>query len=414
MRKLLSLLLLAGIFFVSCSKTEVVDQPDVIVGTDDEVYLVNNNQQELSQRLTFINEPLKLEGILKNGTPTFTLLAEAASPTVNGVKLSASFVFKRGNNIYVTYHERGNGYGGAIVVYDVSSITNPTIVSQMTFTKTDLNALDINQEGSIIYLAGSNRAKGAVIIKTNLLPSGAISQDFGNMSLTKVGNAYSTNGIIQGGNWVYASAGNSVGGLYMYDKNTMQFLDADYYAGAKFSAANGRAIGKNHLSFEAGPTESFLHVYVIGSGDTHSEKVFSVGPTTHQNVEPEFVNFGKNAMFIKPNSNICYVARGKYGMKALKTTNGATVYKSPDGMITHGNTNGVGADTDFIYMANGSQGLFIAAPPVAGSTVNIVGVWDDPNYPGSANMVYSDNTHIFVAKGQEGGLKILLKTLYLP
>ncbi|MDO9512323.1 MAG: hypothetical protein Q7J34_11235 [Bacteroidales bacterium] len=412
MKKLLALFFVASIFFVSCTKEEVIPEPTV--NPNDEVYQVNNNDLELSQRLTFINEPLKLDGILKSGNPTFTLLAEAASPTVNGVKLSASFVLKRGNNIYVSYHERGNGYGGAIVVYNVSNITNPTIISQMTFTKTDINAVDINQEGTFIYLAGSNRSKGAVVLKTSLLNTGALSQNFGNMSITKVGEAYSANGVIQGGNWVYVSAGNSVGGLYMYNKNTMAFEDADYYTGAKYSTANGRANGKNHLSFEAGPTSSYLHVYVIGTDDTQVERVFSVGPTTHQNVEPEFVNFGKNAMFIKPNSDICYIARGMYGMKAFKITNGAMVYKSPEGMITNGNTNGVGADNDFVYMANGAQGLFIAAPPVNGSTLNIVGVWDDPNYPGSANMVYSDNTHIFVAKGQEGGLKILLKTLYLP
>jgi prepilin-type processing-associated H-X9-DG protein len=60
-------------------------------------------------------------------------------------------------------------------------------------------------------------------------------------------------------------------------------------------------------------------------------------------------------------------------------------------------------------LANGAQGLAIASYPTSGATISIQGVWDDPAHPGSANMVHADGTHVFVAKGKEGGLKIIKK-----
>ncbi len=95
------------------------------------------------------------------------------------------------------------------------------------------------------------------------------------------------------------------------------------------------------------------------------------------------------------------------GMKAVNIFTGNLIYESPSGMITDGNTNAVSADSKYIYMANGAQGLYIAKAPLSGTVVDIIGIWDDPAYPGSANHVFSDDNHIFLAKGKEGGLKII-------
>jgi len=393
-------IVIAAAFLASCSKEEA---PSFV---NEDGIVLNNNAQELNQRLTIINEPLNLKGL--KASPSFTLVADAASPIVNGVKLGASYVHRRYQKVYVTYNERGNGYGGAVVVFDISDPYNPTIVSQMTFDKIDINACDINAGGSVLYLAGSHKAKGAVVLKLSLDGNGIITSTPSTVTTLKVGNAASANGIIQASNWIYVSAGNTNGGLFVYNRTTLAYVDSDLYNGAKFSTANGRVNGKNHISLEVdGSNNAFLHVYVVASNDPTTEKIWPVGQVIHQNVEPEFVNFGKATVFIRPDATTCFVSLGMYGMKAIDITNGNLVYESPAGMITYGNTNGVSADSKYIYMANGAQGLYIAKAPSMGTEVEIVGIWDDPNYPGSCNHVYSDDSYIFVAKGVEGGLKII-------
>ncbi len=402
MKKSILYLFALALFLVSCSKEETVAP----VASNEEGIVVNNNSNELNARMVYYNDPLVLKG--QKASPSFTLIGDAGSPTVNGVKLSASYVLRKYNNVYVTYNERGNGYGGAIVVYDLTNPAVPVIVSQMTFEKIDINACDIENLGGDLYLAGSSKSKGAVIVKIAIDGSGLITSTPSTVSIVKVGNAFSANGVIQSHIWLYVSAGNSVGGLYMFNKSSMVLTDYDLYSGAKFSTANGRNAGDNHLSLEVDPTNNaFLHVYVVHTNDPSTERVWPVGFIQTQNVEPEFTNYGKHTLFIRPNTQVCYISMGVSGMKALNTQTGALVYESPAGMITYGNTNAVSADADYIYMANGAQGLYIAEKPTSGTVVNIVGIWDDPAQPGSVNMVYSDETHIFVAKGKEGGLKII-------
>jgi hypothetical protein len=400
MKKLALLFMGVSLLVASCSKEEA----PAFVNKDGIV--LNNNQEELNQRVTIKNEPLNLIGL--KASPTFSLVAEVAAPIVNGVKLSTSYVHRRYQKVYVTYHERGAGHGGAVVVFDVSNPSLPTIVSQMTFEKIDINTCDINAGGSVLYLAGSHKAKGAVVLKISIDGNGIITSLPEQVKILKVGNAASANGIIQASNWIYVSAGNTNGGLFAYNRTTLAFVEADYYNGAKFSTANGRVNGKNHMSLEVDASNNaYLHVYVVGSSDPNTETVWPIGTIQHQNVEPEFVNFGKATIFIRPDSDVCFISMAKNGMKAINIHDGSLVYQSPAGIITYGNTNAVSADYKYIYMANGAQGLYIAKAPTSGTEVEILAIWDDNKYPGSCNHVYSDGTHIFVAKGVEGGLQIL-------
>lgn len=405
MKSIYSIIILLAILATACTK-EVVEEPLYKQSITNEDIAISNDSILLSKRLSYSNDPLKLTGP-KSGL-NLNLIASAASPVVNGVSLSASYVLKRGNKVYVTYNERGNGYGGAIVVFSLANPNLPVIVSEMTFSKTDINACDISGGGSFLYLAGSSKSKGAVLHRLNL-SSGVITNTPANVEVVKVGNAASANGVIQGASWLYVSIGNTNGGLYMLGMTSLQTLDYDPYDGAKFSTANGRNRGNNHISLEAGATTAYLHVYVIGTNDTQLEKVFDIGPVQTQNVEPALVNFGKATIFIRAGQNICFISRGKFGLKAIDITNGNLVYESPATMLTDGNTNGVAADADFVYMANGAQGLAIASYPTSGTSLSIQGIWDDPAHPGSANMVHADGDYVFVAKGKEGGLKIIKK-----
>jgi hypothetical protein len=400
MKKSILYLFALAVLFVSCSKEEPV------AVTNEEGIQLNNDASSLNQMMVPYNEPLNLTG--EKAGLALTLVGEAISPTVNGVKLSASYVFRKYNKVFVTYNERGNGYGGAVRVYSLVDPANPTLVSEMTFAKIDINACDINGLGSSLYLAGSSKSKGGVIVKVAIDAQGIITSTPSTVKVFKIGDGFSANGVIQAHTYLYVSVGNSVGGLYCIDRATMAMVEQDLYSGAKFSCANGRMAGDNHMGLEVNSAnDAFLHTYVVHTSDPTQEHIWPIGHIKTQNVEPEFVNYGKHTMFIRPGTTTCYIAMGVSGMKALNIHTGVTVYESPVGMITNGNTNAVSADSDYIYMANGAQGLYIAEKPTAGTVVNIAAIWDDPAHPGSCNMVYSDETHIFVAKGKEGGLKII-------
>lgn len=394
---LLAILLIAA---TSCQKEE-----SVAPATDTSKATLITDQAVLNQMITYHNTPIDLKGGTKSTASTLDYVASVMSPSVNGVTVSATSVLMVGNEAYVTFHERGEGFGGAIYGVNTTNVASPTIDWALSLPMHDINACDISADGTKLYLAGGSNAKGAVLLIFNLNASGIPVLPYQELEFS---DAASANGVIQGGNWIYVSAGHTNGGLFGFKKNDLTLIATDPYDGASYSTANGRAIGKKHLAFEGGDVAK-LHVYEIGSVDQTDEWIFNVGSVSHQNVEPEYEYFGKGVIFIKTNDVVCYMAMGQYGMKAVNIFTGVTVYESPADMITYGNTNGVSADNDYIYLANGAQGLYLYEPGI-GTALDFVGSWDGPSStPASANFVQSNNTHIFVAFGKEGGLAILSK-----
>ncbi len=156
MRKSIFVLFVIVFALSSCKKDSTIE-PDGFEGM-----VLNNDANTLTQRITYINQPLKLSGGLKS-TPTFTLIAEAASPVVNGVRLSASYVHRRFQNVYVTYNERGNGFGEQLSYLMFLPLKSYHCV-RMTFSNIDINACDINSNGNMLYLAGASKSRGAVVL----------------------------------------------------------------------------------------------------------------------------------------------------------------------------------------------------------------------------------------------------------
>ncbi|OFY09120.1 MAG: hypothetical protein A2X11_02495 [Bacteroidetes bacterium GWE2_42_24] len=387
--------------FAACSKDETT------TATDDKNVALITDKATLNKMITYVNEPITLTGGLK-ATASIDLVAILQSPTINGVKLSATSTIIRNNIAYVTFHERGNGFGGALVAFDVTNPAVPLLQYYYPFSEYDINASDISADGSKMYLAGGSNKKGAVLLVCDLDGAGIPSIGY---TVLKIGvDAPSANGVVQGGNWIYVSAGHSNGGLFAFKKADLAPAGEDLYEGASFSAANGRAIGDRHVALEGGDVAQ-LHVYTIGSDDPAGEAIWPIGSISHQGVEPENEYHGKGTVYLKDGSDVCYIAMGQYGMKAIDITNGNLVYTAT-GMITYGNTNAVSADDDYVYMANGAQGLGVYEPVVGDTELSLVGVWDGHegvNMPASCNFVMSNGVNMFVAFGKEGGLTILSK-----
>lgn len=382
----------------SCKKEDTATQV-----SDDANFTLITDRAVLSQSVTYINEPLELKGTEGSTTSPFTLVARVASKVVNGVRLSTTSVLIRGNIAYVTCHERGDGFCGSIEAWDLTDLHSPKF--SLSCPNYDFNACDVNANGTKLYIAGASNKKGAVLIVYTLNSNGVPA--VGSKQELEFSDAASANGVIQAAGYLFVSAGHTNGGLFAFGVPYLNALGKDLYDGASYSTANGRTIGKMHMALEGGDNAK-LHVYVVGKDDPTYENVFPVGSISHQNVEPEYEYSGKGVIFIKNDDDVCYMAMGKYGMKAINIYTGELVYESPADMITYGNTNGVSADDDYIYMANGAQGLYIYKPST-GTSLEKIGYYDPDVEPASANFVQSNNSFIFVAFGQEGGMMILSK-----
>lgn len=403
-------ILVAFVFLTACTKEREPNQ-----GIK---FSVTTDSSVLNARISHPNVPITLKQLKSPSSAGFLLVGEAESPQINGERLSASSVIFANNKAYVTYHMRGQPFGGGIVVYNLSNPAQPTINSQILFDDIDINISAFKSNGSSIYLGGSSATQGGVVIPVNVSGQGGINTSQ-NLQITKIGNAPSVNGIVHVGNRLIVSAGNTSGGFWAINQGSLQVLDQQTNTGAKSVAFNeGSGNSQWFMGLVAGSPQQNAVLKVFNGGVNPGFSggwQFDLGqPAYHQAVEPDYDQWGKLHVFIKPSTDICYVPLGVNGMKAIKvnpstSTIPQVVYTSPANMLTIGNTNSVSADNDYIYLANGADGVLFAKPPQSGNELDVFGIWDNSQYPGSANFVASNNTHVFVAKGKEGGLKILLK-----
>jgi len=401
------------VFLVSVMSACVKENPDRIVK-----FQVNTDSVELNQRMSYPMVPITLNQPKSSEAVGFMLVGDAQSPSINGQVLSASSVIFENNKAYVTYNLRGEDFGGAIVVYNLGNTMQPTINSQIIFEDIDINIASYKKNTNKIYLGGSHRTLGGVVIPVNINGQGGINTSQ-SLQVTPVGETPSVNGIVQVGNRLIVSAGNTNGGFWSINQGSLGVADYILNDGAKSVAYNNGAGNSNWFTGLIAPSPTQNAVLKIWNGGNNpnfaNERTININlPAYHQSVEPDYDRLGKLYMFIKKNDYICYVPLGANGMRAYdirpNSAGPVLVYQSPANMLTIGNTNSVSADDHYIYLANGADGVLFAKPPTSGNVIDVVGVWDNSVYPGSANFVASNNTHVFVAKGKEGGLKILLKT----
>ncbi len=419
------LLVVAFFAFSACNKQVEIIPENEIVAIDlpeeivDNSITTNNNFVDLNKRMTSINTPIEDKNnfkVLDVGGDCFDytwyLVAEVAAPIVDGEPLSASDVRILGNRAYVTYHRQGSGIDGALEIIDITDPGFPVIRSYMEFDGVDINTLAIDDRGSDngerkIWLAGSSFKKGAVlrqVISNNGYLNGSILDVPLSRAILNGDITPSANGIGYSDNYIYMTAGNSVGGTFQLDRQTLNILSHEEYSDAKAIALNGGSNGDYQLSLVAGDNAKLL-VHKVGTDRTLVNS-FDLGTIIHQNVDDPYL--GKATVSIREGENIAFIATNQDGMIAINIETGNIVYESPSNMLTIGNTHGLTIDEKFIYMANSDDGLFIGCIPAGSGEILEVQRWDLDEIGASANMVQTDGDWVFVAKGG-GGLKILRK-----
>jgi hypothetical protein len=369
--------------------------------------------------ITLNNDPASLAdavildqaAILRQAQPAASpglaeLVASVLSPEVNGQPVSANHILLQDHFAYVSYHTQGENYGGGVEIVDLAQPDNPELISQLLFERLDINTSEIAPDGQTLWLGGSSAAAGAVIVRV-ALDNGLLSRD---VEIVPLAGPYDVNSLEYTAAGLYVSAGNSNGGLWWLDSD-LQIIDHEHFANSKYVATNGQSLGRQLVALESG-NPSKIHIYTVGAPLSQSQ-VKVIEAIEHQEVAAP--DSGKAVVFMKENDSTCYVSLGRHGLKAYNINNGKLVYVAPNSsMLTTGNTNAVSADSQYVYLANGADGVaFLSYPPPDRNGKNIelglVTVWDEAAVPASANFIVNDENFIFVAKGAAGGLKILRK-----
>ena len=411
------LLLGASLMFSSCDFSEGDNN------TSDEIIdlSVDNNGAKLSQmRITYRHEPLfdevydaeyksstivskKATTVLSTGNSkeSYVLIADVSSPVQSDNRpLSATHVSIIGNYAYVSYHYNEDNntassielYEGQIDVLDISAPSLPVILSAASTKSADFNTMSINNaiSNQKIWLGASDFNVGGAIYELNLvnndIPSNAT------LLRHKLEYGASVNGIAQASNYLFATAGRTLGGSYTFDLPSMNLNDFSGYSNAKYVAVTGTTAGSKKVVLVSG-NNAQLKIYEVG-GNQALLKTIDIG-----SIQPET---GKSGLYIK--DGLCWVSMGYAGLKAYNIETGDEVYTlSPSSMGAKAVTNGVALDDDYIYVANGDGGMYICEAIEGQQELSVLEIY---NYGASANYINVGNNLIFIANGKEG-LKIL-------
>lgn len=369
---------------------------------------VNNDAAELSQRVTLRNEEL-LSGDTRDAGDLIWI-ASVDAPTVGGTDVQACFVFLDPCTCkaYVGYNTEGDVWSGGVEIISLDDVYNPQIVSQALFSDTDVQAISADyMPTGRLWMASAidpgpyGLSTPAVIEEVNLTPSGLFPSPYYS-SLFDLPSSVAK-GVRRSAYWLYTTTSRTDGGAFCHSLNNwnyMSVVEEDRYDNAKGIAITGNSIHSDHLVMEAGASAN-LHIYDVGSSDSdHEPVIYNIGAA-----EPYYAK-----MWCDLRDNIAFVAMGEGGFKAFDVAAGAET-NSPDPVFSfarpgNGLTNAVTVDDDYIFVANGEDGLYIFDRPgtiPANPELTPLASFD---FDGSVNYVKAYDQWIFVASGL-GGLHIL-------
>lgn len=411
------------IFVVSCRDNSVDFTSDVEVSNDMKVS-VNNSRSYLDKRLTKVNESIDVTTFNKssiqksfNAKPidkeySWELDFEINSLTHNGENLSTTHIEIVDKYAYVSYNVQGDVHMGAFEIIDLTDKDNPTVLSTAFFDEVDINSLAIDENSSKgakkIWLAGSSNKYGAVVIEitaNNGIVSGT-SKMVSFVDVFEAGIAASANSICAVDNSLYITAGRTHGGLIKISSSDLSYETSKVFSSAKYVVATDKPSNANRIVVLSTGDNSRLRVYKKDL--VNDPKYVDLGVIKHQNVANPYE--GKSTLSISDDKIFVYVSMASAGFKAYIVDAVLEKYYSVPNLLTDGNTNSVFVDEDYIYMANGADGLAIGLAPTNSSAHEIspIFTWDLGGKPASANFVTGDNEYVFVAKGL-GGIKVLRK-----
>lgn len=361
-----------------------------------DIRVVETSTIESQNRVEIINKSISFRAESGRAPDKFRFYhtAEVRAPkSPHGDPLSATCVQIQGNYAFVSWHwNRGDAdYYGVLEIYNLNDPALPKLQSTLTAANIDFNDLyaDIDDRGT-----GKVYAVGSENVSTKNLESPGYFGEFpvkngrfhANHTARVDLDSYSGNCVIKHNENLFTVSGNTNGSFSKHDLKTGETKAILTMDGFKYLAANDKFL----LILKQGRPQSQLAVYDSEAPDFKKPlRTISVGAITPEN--------GKNVVYI--DGEFAYISTGKLGMKVydLMTSSSTPFYTYHT--LLPGAANGVAADDDFIYIANGSSGLHVLHK-------NQFMLAGNFSHSGSANFVTAGNNFVIVANGR-GGLTIL-------
>jgi hypothetical protein len=376
--------------------TSCTNQEDSNTGTDSDknAIEINDNQTQLNSRLDLTNSGVisilststgKRLATESNQLP-LTQIAEFNAPKDSkGNTLQASHVAVNGNYAYVSYNSQGEVYSGAIDMIDVSDPYKPKLVMSALIPDTDITSL-VYSNNKLIIAGAANIDKNpalsspAIILTMQLNSGGSLTSDIKTSDL----ESYVTTDVAANTNSYFAVSGDN-GSLFKFD-----------------SASN--LVGK--IAIEDLRTVAVNNDKVVTLSGTKGVNIYNASTLALSNtitVAAEPKNGSKRTIDFLGNTLL--VSEGDKGFGVYNMTSGAKIQTfaiTPNANISLEDavTNAVSVNGDYVFVANGGNGLNVYK---SGEQLTILG---SVGIEGSANYVKTSGDYIYVASGK-GGLKII-------
>jgi uncharacterized protein YdeI (BOF family) len=379
-------------FVTSCS-----DQEDSNTGTnsDKNAIVINDNQTQLNSRLDLTNSGVisilsastgKRLAAESNQLP-LTQIAEFNAPKDSkGNTLQASHVAVNGNYAYVSYNSQGETYSGAIDMIDVSDPYKPKLVMSALIPDTDITSV-VYSNGKLIIAGATNVDKNpallspAIVLNMQLTSNGSLSTSFTTNDIS----SYVTTDVTANSTNYFAVSGNT-GSLSKFDTAGKQ-------VGINITIEDLRSVAVNNDKVVTLSGTKGINIY--NASTLALTKSFSNWIDDAEGAKRTIDFIGDKVL----------VSEGYQGLGVYNMTSGVKTQTisltpatttEPDDVVT----NAVSVNGDYVFVANGGNGLSVYKTGDQLTLMGTVGI------NGSANYVKSSGDYIYVASGK-GGLKII-------
>lgn len=370
--------------------------------------LIFKNPQELSsKRITFVNKLVPIVNdrdnlTLKstNESPeiditknyAFKLMAEVASPVYEDNTLQASHVTIMDNYAFVTYNTKGNVWQGAVEIFDVSDLSNPSLISSAILPNADVSSVDyFNNAIYIVGATGDYEALGN--ISPAYLEVINLSSDMEIISVDTMIDipSYVGTDIKVTAEKIMCTSG-STGSLIV--------LDFDYNFVKNIDVSDARSLDVNNDDiFVLQGQEGNIQQFNIATLDLLS------------NIKLDNSNSPGPKSEIAVNESYIFAAMNEGGLSVLNMDGTMKQHiprpETPEGGLDENNvTNSVSLNDELVLIGNGESGVHVAGiVEELNDSIWMLGSMQFEGYA-STNFVESKDSVIFVATGLEG-LKIL-------
>jgi len=372
--------------------------------------LINNNLNTLNERISLTaNTPVYIFGdtakkTIKSSkeTPsssvTIQLIARLSPPEYNGEVLQASHVRIVDNFAYITYNTQGPRYLGGVDIVDISSPSDPKLVSSVIFINKetnkgkDVSAVDVKyspsaESNTFLWITGADETRDSAFAERYKLNSSNQFESGQSVNFSLKG--YVGTDVRFYNDKVYVTSGTG-GGLTILDN---QMKEVSF-----MNMENARSVDVNK-DFEIALGGNPGHLYNPGIWDKE------IGGSTDPGAKSIIRLYNKFALVALGEEGLkCYGLSSNIPSTVISALHRPTVPEgaSPWDYVT----NGVSVSNNgWVYIANGAGGMDIAKIDTNGQLTWMGNI----NLESSVNFVEANADYVFVARGVLG-LKILKVT----